>query len=123
MIRLIACLRRKKSISYREFRKYWEGSSCAGLIDETATAPKPVRNARNLCLQAGAKIRIMESRGSDEPCDGILEWRWEIATQPAPLLDIPQTQSLIPESQAYQGQFVDFDRSPVSFCRGLTSVS
>jgi len=123
MIRLIACLRRGKSISYQEFRKYWAGLSCAGLIDETATVLKPVRNARNLCLHAGANIKIMESRGSNEPCDGIIEWRWEIATNPAPLLDTHRAQSLIPERQAYRGQFVDFDLSPLSFCRGLTSVS
>jgi hypothetical protein len=57
----------------------------------------------------------MESRGSDEPYDGIIEWWWQSATQLAPLLDTPQAQSLILEIQAYQKQFADFDWSPSFF--------
>lgn len=115
MIRLITCLRRKESISHQEFRKYWDDATFAGLMDKAATVLKPVKHARCLSLQVGANIKIMESRGSDEPYDGIIEWWWESATQLAPLLNTSQAQSLILEIQAYQKQFADFDRSPSFF--------
>lgn len=51
--------------------------------------------ARSLSLQVGANIRIMKSRGSDEPYDGIMEWWRESASQLAPLLDSPQSQRVI----------------------------
>lgn len=115
MIRLITCVRRKKEISHGEFRRFWESSEFSELMKKIADTIKPVRHARSLSLQVGANIRIMESRGSDEPYDGIMEWWWESASQLAPLLDSPQSQGVILEMRAFQAQFVDFGASPSFF--------
>jgi len=115
MIRLITCIRKKKEMSYQEFRRCWEDPAFSELINKAVEVLKPVRHARNLSLQVGANIRIMESRGSDEPYEGIIEWWWESATQLAPLLDTPQAQGIILELRAFQAQFVDFASSPSFF--------
>jgi len=115
MIRLITCVRKKKDISYQEFRQYWESPPFAELMDKAVNTLRPVRHARCLSLQVGANIRIMESRGSNEPYDGIIEWWWESAVQLAPLLDLPQSQDVIHEIRAFQLQFVDFESSPSFF--------
>lgn len=115
MIRLITCVRKKQELSYQEFRRFWESPEFSDLMKKIADAIKPVRHARSLSLQVGANIRIMESRGSDEPFDGIIEWWWESAAQLAPMLDTPRAQEIIREVAAFQAPFVDFGSSPSFF--------
>lgn len=115
MIRLITCVRKKKGMSYQEFRQHWESTAFSELMDKAVAVLRPLRHARSLSLQVGANIRLMESRGSDEPYDGIIEWWWESAAQLAPLLDTPQAQGMILEMRVYQAQFVDFASSPSFF--------
>ena len=115
MIRLITCVRKKKSMSYQDFRQYWESSAFSELMDKAVAVLKPNRHDRNLSLQVGANVKLMESRGSEEPYEGVIEWWWESAAQLGPLLDTPQAQGLILEMRAFQEQFVDFASSPSFF--------
>jgi hypothetical protein len=102
-------------MSYQEFRRHWDSPAFSELMERAVDALHPSRHARNLSLQVGANIRIMESRGSDEPYDGIIEWWWESAAQLAPLLDTTRAQEAIREITAFQAQFVDFGSSPSFF--------
>ena len=63
MIRLITCVRKKKSVSYQEFRRCWEDPVFSELINKAVEVLKPIRYARNLSLQVGANIRIMVVAG------------------------------------------------------------
>jgi hypothetical protein len=102
-------------MSHEEFRRHWESPAFSEIMDKAVKVLGPVRHARSLSLQVGANIRIMESRGSDEPYDGIIEWWWESAARLAPLLDTPQAREVIREVRAFQSQFVDFEASPSFF--------
>jgi len=115
MIRLITCIRKKKDMSYQDFRQNWESPAFSELMGKAVAVLRPARHAHNLSLQVGANIKIMESRGSDEPYEGIIEWWWESAAQLEPLLDTPQAQGVILEMRAFQEQFVDFSSSPSFF--------
>lgn len=123
MIRLITCVRKKKDMPYEEFRRYWESPAFSALMDKAVDVLKPVRHAWSLTLKVGANIKLMESRGSDEPFDGIIEWWWESAVQLAPLLNTPQAQGVILEIRTLQSQFVDFESSPSFFTesQGITT--
>ena len=115
MIRLITCVRKKNHMPYEEFRRHWESPVFSELMDKAVDVLKPVRHARKLSLQVGANIKLMESRGSVEPYDGIIEWWWESAAQLAPLLDTSPAQGVILEIRAFQSQFVNFESSPSFF--------
>ena len=115
MIRLITCIKRKKDISPKKFRDYWNDPQFEILFDRLVSVLEPFRISRKLTLQVGANVRIMQARKSKEPYDAVIEWWFENASQLAPLLGTPEAKAAINEMMKYQSQFVDFNLSPAFF--------
>jgi hypothetical protein len=115
MIRLITCVKRKKNISPKKFREYWNDPQFEILLDRLVTLLEPFRLSRKLTLQVSANIRIMQARKSLQPYDAIIEWWFESATQLAPFLATPEARAALKEMMNYQSQFVDFTMSPSFF--------
>jgi hypothetical protein len=115
MIRLITCIKRKKDISPREFRSYWNNPEFEILSDKLVSLLEPVRLSRKLTLQVSANVRIMQARKSLQPYDAIIEWWFESAARLAPLLESPDARASLREMMKYQSLFVDFKQSPSFF--------
>jgi hypothetical protein len=115
MIRLITCIKRKKDISPKEFRSYWNNREFEILFDRLVPLLEPVRLSRKLTLQVGANVRIMQARKSLQPYDAIIEWWFESAVRLTPLLGTPEARASLREMMRYQSLFVDFKQSPSFF--------
>jgi hypothetical protein len=115
MIRLIICIKKKKGISSKKFREYWNNPEFEILIDRLATLLGLFRVSRRLTLQVSANIRIMQAMKTKEPYDAVIEWWFESASRLAPLLAKPEAHEALRESMKYQSQFVDFALSPSFF--------
>jgi hypothetical protein len=115
LIRLITCIKRKKDISSKKFREYWNDPEFEILFDKLVTLIEPFRISRKLTLQVGANIRIMQAKKTKEPYDAVIEWWFESANQLAPLLATPEAHTALKELMKYQSQFVDFKMSPSFF--------
>jgi hypothetical protein len=115
MIRLITCIKRKQDISHKKFRDYWNDPKFEVLLDNLVSLLEPFRISRNLTLQVGANVRIMQARKTKEPYDAVIEWWFESASHLAPLLGKPVAHAAIKEIMNYQSQFVDFNMSPSFF--------
>jgi len=115
MIRLITCIKRKKDISPKEFRDYWNNPQFEILFDRLVSFLEPVRLSRKLTLQVSTNVRIMQARKSLRPYDAIIEWWFENAGRLAPLLETPEARASIREMMKYQSLFVDFKQSPSFF--------
>ena len=115
MIRLITCLKRKKEISPKKFRDYWNDPQFDALLDNLVTLLEPFRVSRKLTLQVSANLVIMKARKTMEPYDAVIEWWFESASDLAPLLAKPETHEAINEMVKYQSQFIDFTKSPSFF--------
>ena len=115
MIRLITCIKRKKEISPKKFRDYWNDPHFDILLDNLVSRLEPFRISRKLTLQVGANIRIMQARKTTEPYDAVIEWWFESASQLAPLLASPEAHAALKEMMKYQSQFVDIAQSPSFF--------
>jgi hypothetical protein len=118
MIRLITCIKRKKDISPKKFREYWNDPQFEVLLDKLVTLLEPFRISRKLTLQVSANVRIMQARKSLQPYDAIIEWWFESATQLAPFLATPEARAGLKELMKYERQFVDFEQSPSFFTEG-----
>lgn len=115
MIRLITCIKRKKDISPKKFRDYWNDPQFEILFNRLVSILEPFRLSRKLTLQVSANVRIMQARKSLQPYDAIIEWWFENANQLAPLLTTPEAQASLKEMMKYQSLFVDFKQSPSFF--------
>jgi hypothetical protein len=115
MIRLITCIKRKKEISPKKFRDYWNDPQFEILLDNLVSFLEPFRVTRKLTLQVSANMRIMQARKSKEPYDAVIEWWFESASQMAPLLAKPEAHVALKEMFKYQSQFVDIAQSPSFF--------
>jgi hypothetical protein len=115
MIRLITCIKRKKDISPKEFRSFWNKREFEILFDRLVSLLEPARISRKLTLQVSANVRIMQARKSLQPYDAIIEWWFESAVRLAPLLESPEARASLKEMMKYQSQFVDFKQSPSFF--------
>jgi hypothetical protein len=115
MIRLLTCIKRKKDITPREFRNYWDDPQFGILLDNLVSLLEPFRISRKLTLQVSANIKIMQARNSKELYDAVIEWWFESASQLTPLLARPEAHAALKEMMKYQSQFVDIAKSPSFF--------
>ena len=115
MIRLITCIKRKKEITPKKFRDYWNDPQFEILLDNLVSLLEPFRVARKLTLQVSANMRIMQARKTQEPYDAVIEWWFESASQLAPLLAKPEAHAALKEMFKYQNQFIDLSKSPSFF--------
>jgi hypothetical protein len=115
MIRLITCIKKKKGITSKKFREYWNGQQFEMLFDRLISLLEPFRLSRKLTLQVSTNIRIMQAKKTKEPYDAVIEWWFESANQLAPLLATPEAHAALKEMMKYQSQFVDFAMSPSFF--------
>ena len=114
MIRLVTCIKRKKEITPKKFRDYWNDPHFEILLDNLVSLLEPFRISRKLTLQVSANIRIMQARKT-EPYDAVIEWWFESASQLAPLLARPEAHAALKAMMKYQSQFVDIAQSPSFF--------
>ena len=115
MIRLITCIKRRKEITPKKFRDYWNDPHFEILLDNLVSLLEPFRVTRKLTLQVSANMRIMQARKSKEPYDAVIEWWFESASQLGPLLARPEAKAALKEMMKYQTQFVDIAQSPSFF--------
>jgi hypothetical protein len=118
MIRLITCIKRKKDISPKKFREYWNDPQFEILLDRLVSLLEPVKLSRKLTLQVSANVRIMQARKSLQPYDAIIEWWFESATRLALFLATLKARAALKGMMNYQSQFVDFEQSPSFFTEG-----
>ena len=115
MIRLITCIKRKKDISSKKFRDYWNDPQLETLFGRLVSLLEPLKLSRKLTLQVSANIRIMQARKTKEPYDAVIEWWFDSASQLAPLLAKPEAHAVLKEMMKHQSRFVDFRVSPSFF--------
>jgi hypothetical protein len=115
MIRLITCIKKKKGISPKEFRNYWNDPQFEVLLDTFLAILEPSSQSRKLTLQVSANIRIMQAMKTTEPYDAVIEWWFESANHLAPLLAKPEAHTALKELVKYQSRFIDFTISPSFF--------
>jgi hypothetical protein len=115
MIRLIICIKKKKGVSFKKFREYWNSPEFENIMDRLAALLELSRVSRKLTLQVSANIRIMQAMKTTEPYDAVIEWWFESANHLAPLLAKPEAHTALKELVKYQSRFIDFTISPSFF--------
>lgn len=113
MIKFIQCVRRKSGLSVAEFRQHWD--AYREKVQILAEVSQAVRFAMSTTLRVEENIRIMMSRGTDEPYDGLVEIWWKKGPDALEILSRPEAQAQIGEVRHLQEEFMDLGKSSFFF--------
>jgi uncharacterized protein (TIGR02118 family) len=110
MIKLIYCLRRLPSLSLEEFQRYWLEKH-GPLVRSHAQTLRIKRYVQSHTLPGAVTDAVRNSRGADEPYDGVAELWWESAEDLAARTATPEGRDAARQLLEDERTFIDFARS------------
>ena len=113
MIKFIQCVRRKSGLSVAEFRQHWD--AYREKVQILAEVSQAVRFAMSTTLRVEENIRIMMSRGTDEPYDGLVEIWWKKGPDALEILSRPEARAQLEAIRHLQEEFMDLGKSSFFF--------
>jgi hypothetical protein len=113
MIKYMQCVRRRPEMSIQEFRKHWEAYK--GLVQVVANKAGAVRITVNTTLAVEQNTALVNSRGTREPYDGVIEFGLERGTDALNALEQPEALEHVAAMQAAQIDFIDMANSTFFF--------
>ena len=113
MIKFIQCVRHKPGLSIETFRKHWleYGEKVAAL----AKVAKAVKFSISTTLVVDQNMKIMMSRGTKPPYDGVVEVWWDKGSDVVTFLEDPTGRDLISDLQQFQETFINLEASSFFF--------
>jgi len=113
MIKLVQCVRKQPEIELLEFRRYWD--EYRRMMENAREVLGISRVLFSTALAFEESFEVMLTRGTQVPYDGIVELFFENATIFREVLAHPDTEALLEEIRAFQGEFMDLDASAFFF--------
>jgi len=113
MLKLVQCVKGKDEIELLEFRHYWDEyrRRLEALLHEFGAT----RIDFSTTLAVEDNLRLMLSRGTREPYDGMVEIYFKNPTALRDALSNDREQRLLAELQTFQKEFIDLRRSTFFF--------
>ena len=113
MLKLVQCVKGKGDIDLLEFRHYWDEyrRRFEACLDEIGAT----RIDFSTTLAVEDNLRLMVTRGTREPYDGMVEIYFEDPRALRKALTDGRGQHLLEELRAFQEEFVDLQRSTFFF--------
>ena len=113
MIKLVQCVRKQPEIELLEFRNYWD--EYRRMMENAREVLGISRVLFSTALAFEESFEVMLTRGTQVPYDGMVELFFENATIFREVLAHPDTEALLEEIRAFQGEFMDLDASAFFF--------
>jgi len=110
MLKLVFALRRLPTLSREEFQRYWYETH-GPLVRRHAKALRIRRYVQLHTLDDPINAALQESRGAEEPYDGVAELWWESREDLAQALATSEAQQAAPELLEDERRFIDLARS------------
>ena len=110
MIRMIYVLKRLPTLSLGEFQTYWRDNH-GPLVAKHSTTMAIRRYVQVHTLDDPANQAIRESRGLQEPYDGVAELWWDSKEEALEAAATANGQAAASELLEDENQFIDFSRS------------
>jgi uncharacterized protein (TIGR02118 family) len=122
MIRLIYVLRRLPNLSLEEFQTYWRDNH-GPLVAKHSTAMAIRRYVQVHTLDDPMNQAIRESRGLQDPYDGVAELWWDNKEEAFEASATPEGQAAASELLEDERQFIDFSRSSLWFATDIPQIN
>ena len=110
MLKLVFPLRRLPTLSREEFQRYWYETH-GPLVRRHAKALRIRRYVQLHTLDDPINAALQESRGAEEPYDGVAELWWESREDLEQALATPEAQQAGRELLEDERRFIDLGRS------------
>ena len=110
MLKLVFPLRRLPALSREEFQRYWYETH-GPLVRRHAKALRIRRYVQVHTLDHPINAVLQESRGAEEPYDGVAELWWESCEDLEQALTTPEAQQAGRELLEDERRFIDLARS------------
>ncbi len=110
MLKLVFALRLLPTLSREEFQRYWYETH-GPLVRRYAKALRIRRYVQLHTLDDPINAALQESRGAEEPYDGVAELWWESREDLAQALATSEAQQAAPELLEDERRFIDLARS------------
>jgi hypothetical protein len=106
MVKMVQCVRRRPEVSLADFREQWS------LYGEKIKAGSVALGAMRCTLSTTLAVKAnLQTRGGEEPFDGVAEIWFESAPAAMEAAKRPEWQSGLRAFWAFQESFVDLKRS------------
>jgi uncharacterized protein (TIGR02118 family) len=122
MIKLVYCLRRLPNLSREEFQRYW-WETHGPLVRERAQTMGLRRYVQVHTLDSPLNDMLRQSRGAEEPFDGVAELWWDSAEAFAQATATPEARQAARELLEDERRFIDFQRSVIFIAQERPVVS
>ena len=110
MLKLVFPLRRLPTLSREQFQKYWYETH-GPLVRQHAQALRIRHYVQLHTLDDPINAALRESRGAQEPYDGVAELWWESRDDLEPALGTPEAQEAARALLEDEERFIDLARS------------
>jgi uncharacterized protein (TIGR02118 family) len=112
MVKLVYCIRRREDVSPEEFHRYWLEDH-GPLMRSVAGAIGAVRYVQSHTVQPELNDILRESRGLEEPYDGVTEVWWESLADLQGAMESEEGQEAQRRLIEDESTFIDFAHSRV----------
>jgi uncharacterized protein (TIGR02118 family) len=112
MVKLVYCIRRREDVSPEEFHRYWLEEH-GPLMHSIAGAINAVRYVQSHTVQPELNDILRESRGLEEPYDGVTEVWWESLADLQGAMESEEGQEAQRRLIEDESTFIDFAHSRV----------
>ncbi len=113
MLKLVQCVKGKGDIELLEFRHYWD--EYRRRLETMLGEVGATRIDFSTALAVEDNLRLMVSRGTREPYDGVVEIYFEDPRVLHEGLKDGPGRQLVDELRAFQEEFIDLERSTFFF--------
>jgi hypothetical protein len=110
MVKLVYCLARRQDISAAAFSAYWLHEH-APKVAERQEALRAAKYVQSHTAEPELNALLQESRGLEEPYDGITELWWESAHVLREAMQSPDGLTAMQQLLEDESTFIDFARS------------
>ena len=112
MVKLVYCIRRQSGLSPEEFSRYWL-TEHAALVRSVAAEIGAVRYVQSHTVAPELNEGLRQSRGCDEPYDGITEFWWDSLADLEASMQATGSQDAQRQLLQDESTFIDFARSTI----------
>jgi len=110
VIKLVYCLTRRQDVSAEAFASYWLLEH-APKVAERQKALQAARYVQSHTVEPELNILLQQSRGLEEPYDGVTEIWWESVDVLREAMATPDGSRAMEELLQDEATFIDFGRS------------
>ena len=110
MIKLVYCLARRQDVSAEAFASYWLREH-APKVAERQKALRAAKYVQSHTVEPEINILLRQSRGLEEPYDGVTEIWWESVDVLREAMATPDGSRAMEDLLRDEATFIDFERS------------